>query len=156
MPRDLPDAPNVAAAREKAEQLAAARRNRNRARPTPSRSTSPSGDMPSTAREDFAAKIAAGMKRADDQVKRAISEGEARAAHFLRTAKRCVVCRNAMAAPGGRDRHYSCDPGAVEGTRCSCPPDCSDRLHGDGPRDCDPECAPCRIRRGQPVRSRSK
>lgn len=46
---------------------------------------------------------------------------------------------------------------ALAGLTCTCPPGCTtgDRW-GDGPRDCDPGCRPCRIRAGRPYVKRRK
>lgn len=38
---------------------------------------------------------------------------------------------------------------ALAGMRCSCPPDCIDGRWGDGRRDCDTTCEPCRIMDGR-------
>jgi len=37
----------------------------------------------------------------------------------------------------------------LEGMVCTCPPLCTiGNVWGDGPRDCDPACLPCRLIRG--------
>lgn len=60
----------------------------------------------------------------------------------------CDGCGKAMLG-GQRVRHFACDPTALEGRSCTCPPGCSDRRVGDGVRSCDNACAPCRVRRGE-------
>ncbi len=49
---------------------------------------------------------------------------------------------------GGWDR--------LVGMRCVCPPGCTTGdVWGDGPRDCDVGCEPCRLMAGQPYVRRS-
>ena len=77
-----------------------------------------------------------------------IAASEARAKLFRDTAPYCDVCGSQVASPG-RTRHYSCEPGSIIGKPCTCPPGCSEKFVGDGPRDCDPGCLPCRKNRGR-------
>lgn len=43
------------------------------------------------------------------------------------------------------------DWSALAGLTCTCPPGCTTGdVWGDGPRDCDPRCVPCRRMRGKP------
>jgi hypothetical protein len=95
-----------------------------------------------------ALEVAAKKQQAREE--RALNDG-LRAIANWRAGRRCVVCKNPMAATG-RDRHYACDPTAIEGTRCICRKGCSDVLIGSGSERCDPDCVPCRLRQGQPLK----
>lgn len=71
-----------------------------------------------------------------------------------RNARLCRVCRDPiLIAPLDADAHYVCDLTRVEGKVCVCVPGCSDKRVGDA-LGCKPECVPCRITAGQPVRQR--
>lgn len=89
--------------------------------------------------------------------KRAIAASEAKARQIHETAITCAKCGGPlMRWGGGRIRHHSCEEGSMAGQVCTCPPECSDVRWGDGPRDCDPGCVPCRNMRGQPLRKRGR
>jgi hypothetical protein len=84
---------------------------------------------------------------------RFIAEDEARSRDFFRAAPRCDRCGNPIASRG-RFRHYMCEPDTVVGHACTCPPGCSDTHYGNGLRDCDPLCRPCRLLNGQKLPGR--
>jgi hypothetical protein len=64
-------------------------------------------------------------------------------------APRCDVCAMPMVL-GQRERHNICDTTTSIAERCTCPPGCTTGPRiGDGPRDCDPSCQPCRLHAGQ-------
>lgn len=79
-----------------------------------------------------------------------MSGREARA----RKPRRCTVCGGALTVTAGRDRHYVCDPTALAGKRCTCPPGCTTPKGtvGDGARPCDPTCVVCSAFAGRPTR----
>lgn len=62
----------------------------------------------------------------------------------------CDGCGGAMVArSAGRTRHFVCDPEAVIGRQCTCPPGCTDLTVGDG-HTCAGDCQPCQLRQGLP------
>lgn len=83
---------------------------------------------------------------------REIAESRRRAAWFLRSNNICKYCRKPIATRG-REAHFLCDPESMVARPCSCPAGCTDTRWGNGPRECDPECVPCRRMHGQPYRS---
>ena len=90
-------------------------------------------------------------------MKRLFAEAEARAAEIRQSLKYCGRCGRTMLPWPGRTIHFSCEPGTLAGKRCSCPPGCTKGDNwGDGPRECDAGCEPCRTRQGQPLRGRKR
>ena len=63
----------------------------------------------------------------------------------------CSECGKAMLV-GQRGKHSACDIVTITGRRCSCVPGCTVAVVGDQ-GCCDPECFPCRSKRGQDHRS---
>jgi hypothetical protein len=88
-----------------------------------------------------------------EQRDRVLRDAEARAKEIKESAHPCAKCGRSML--GARNVHYGCDPEyPLAGLRCVCPPGCSGERWGSGPRDCDPDCEPCKRQRGQPLRKR--
>lgn len=63
-------------------------------------------------------------------------------------ARHCDVCDGLMVV-GQRQRHHACDPETMVAERCTCRPDCTRDLVGDGPTPCAADCVPCRIQRNR-------
>lgn len=81
---------------------------------------------------------------------RIFSQAEAKARALRASLIRCERCGGTMIPwPDGRTTHYVCDETTVAGKPCTCRGTCSQRVYGDGPDRCDPECVPCRIRLGK-------
>lgn len=90
-----------------------------------------------------------------DRDERIFSAAEARAKIIEQTARRCAKCGQTMLSWPGRTVHFSCDPELpLAGKRCTCPSGCSDKFWGTGSVACAPECEPCKIMRGQPLRGK--
>lgn len=89
------------------------------------------------------------------QWKQVIAGARGRASYYMVTAPTCDKCGR-LVATRGRSRHFLCEPDEIIGHACSCPTGCSDTHVGNGSAPCDPNCVPCRRRRGAPLMKRRK